>query len=252
MPQLPASVDGLALFLDFDGTLVDLAPRPDLVHLPEPVRVSLRTLADLTHGALAIVTGRPLLEVDEFLSPLHVPIAGLHGAERRATDGVVHSLVVDHKQVGAMRSAAEALVESYPGLLLEDKGVGIAIHYRLAPEFQQAARRFAISQVAAHRRSFAVQPGKMVYEIKPRGMDKGSAVAAFMTEALFRGKTPVFVGDDLTDEKGFAAVHRLGGVSIKVGDGPTRAQLRLPNVEAMHGWLAVLARQEIPSNNNKE
>ena len=251
MPQLPTSVDGLALFLDFDGTLVDLAPRPDLVHLPEPVRVSLRTLAGLTHGALAIVTGRPVLEVDQFLSPLHLPIAGLHGAERRDSDDVVHRLVVDHKQVETMRLAAAELVESHPGLLLEDKGVGIAIHYRLAPEFQKVARRFAITQVAKRRSSFAVQPGKMVYEIKPRDMDKGGAVAAFMAEPFFRGKTPVFVGDDLTDEKGFAAARRLGGLGIKVGDGPTRAQLRLPDVEAMHRWLAFLAAPEVPPNNKE-
>ena len=247
MHQLPTSIDGLALFLDFDGTLVDLAPRPDLVHLPDPVRDSLRSLAARTGGALALVSGRPIAEIDHYLAPLQLPAAGLHGAERRSIDGTIRRFDVDRNEVAAMRRAAQAFVDATPGLLLEDKGIGIAIHYRQAPEHADAVRRLAITLIAPRRRSFTVQPGKMVVEIKPRGLDKGSAIAAFMQEAPFAGRRAVFLGDDLTDEKGFAALRRLGGaegmggIGVKVGEGPTIAPCRLPDVAAVHHWLADLA-----------
>lgn len=201
----------------------------------------------MSSAALAIVSGRPILEIDHFLAPLHLPAAGLHGAERRASDGTVHRLTVDQTQVAAMRTAGQHLVDQHPGLLMEDKGIGVAMHYRQAPEHAHAVRRFALTQVAPRRREFAIQPGKMVVEIKPRRMNKGSAVVLFMNEAPFKGKTPVFVGDDLTDEKGYAAVHKMGGISVKIGAGPTRAQIRLPDVAALHAWLAQLTAGAPPS-----
>ncbi|MGI4983789.1 MAG: trehalose-phosphatase [Janthinobacterium lividum] len=234
--SLPA-LDTTAFFFDFDGTLCALAPTPDGVQVAPRVPVLLGALRDRSNQALAIVTGRPIGDIDRFLAPLHLPIAGSHGAERRGLDGETVRVGFGDPRLRDMQRLLEEVVAAHPGLLLEVKGAGLAVHYRAAPQHAAVAERATQQAVALHGDAFVLQPGKMVFEIKPQGVDKGRAIRHFMTGAPFAGRTPLFAGDDLTDEKGFAVVNELGGLSVKIGEGETLATLRLPSVEAFVDWL---------------
>ncbi|MDT4309933.1 trehalose-phosphatase [Klebsiella aerogenes] len=225
-----------AFFLDLDGTLADIKPHPDQVVIPEDVLQMLRLLAQRQHDAVALISGRSLTELDELTRHWRLPLAGVHGAERRDINGKRHDVSLPpalSREVGqALTSALQAL----PGSELEDKGIAFALHYRQAPQHQSAI--LALAQDIVQRYPIlAIQQGKCVVEIKPRGINKGEAIAAFMREAPFAGRKPVFIGDDLTDEAGFTMVNQLGGVSIKVGQGDTQARWRLANVAAVHQWL---------------
>lgn len=238
-----------AFFFDFDGTLVELAATPDRV-IVEPMLVALLGgLRRASHGALAVVSGRGIDSIDALLATSELadlPIAGLHGAERRDAKGDVLRMGFNDSRLACIARALERVVGENPGMLLEIKGAALALHYRNAPERESVARQATEQLCAEYPDAYVLQPGKMVYEIKPRNVDKGRAIDAFLNEPPFAGRMPVFAGDDLTDEKGFEAVNARGGLSIKIGDGDTRAGARLPSVDAFRHWLATLVSVRQP------
>ncbi len=242
MRALPAvlSPSETAFFFDFDGTLVELAPTPDGVLVQPRVIELLGALQRLTNGAVAIVSGRSIDSIDSFLGLPDMPIAGLHGAERRDANGDTQRTGFNDDRLLRMEQELAGVVRTNPGMLLEIKGAAVALHYRNAPEREAAAREATSRLVAEYPDAYVLQPGKMVYEIKPKDVDKGRALRAFLGEPPFTGRTPVFAGDDLTDEKGFVVVNELGGVSIKVGGGDSIARTRLDSVDALIDWLAAV------------
>lgn len=223
-----------ALFLDFDGTLVDIAPAPDRVVVEPGLVAALGRLAACMGGALGIVSGRPIAEVDRWLSPLVLPVAGIHGAERRAADGRVRRIALG--ALDEVAAAAERVAARHPGIRVERKGVAVALHYRLAPE-HEAQCLAAMADAVARDPGLHLMRGKMVVEVLPNGVSKGHAIDAFLAEPPFAGRRPVFLGDDVTDEHGFAAVQRLGGQAVKIGAGDTVAALRLASPEHVRRWL---------------
>jgi trehalose 6-phosphate phosphatase len=245
MQSLPAflPLHETAFFFDFDGTLVELAPTPAGVVVPPAVPDSLARLRRLTRGAVAVVSGRGIDSIDGFLAMPDLPVAGLHGAERRDASGDTVRLGFNDERLLRMERVLAELVNAHPGTLLEIKGAALALHYRNAPFAEAAAREATQRLVDEHPDAYVLQPGKMVYEIKPKNVDKGRAVAAFLDEPPFAGRRPVFAGDDLTDEKGFAVVNERGGLSIKVGAGDTSARARVDSVGAFVDWLTGLVAE---------
>jgi trehalose 6-phosphate phosphatase len=221
---------GCALFLDFDGTLVDIAPEPGAVVVPSGLVPTLTQLQQFLDGAVAVVSGRPIREIDEFLHPLRLPVAGVHGAERRTATGDWDS--IGARPIEHVMAAAQQLVARDPRLLVENKGSSVALHYRKAPELERACIE-AMEQAVAQTPGLTLLRGKMVVEAKPGGASKGSAIEAFLREPPFLGRVPVFVGDDVTDEIGFSTVQRLGGLGVKVGEGSTAAWQRLRDPGAL-------------------
>ena len=235
---LIAPAAGWACFLDLDGTLVELAETPDAIEINPGVRDLLQATRTLTGGALALISGRSLVELDQLIPGPPLPLAGQHGVERRGADGVLHRHPFPSERLDLARQSLSEFIAQWPGLLLEDKGSSLALHFRREPRLAGLAFRAVRSACKSLGPEFTVQEGKQVVELKPAGRDKGDAIFEFMAEAPFRGRTPVFVGDDATDEFGFAVVNRLGGHSIKVGPGPTTAFWRLHDVPAVLGWLS--------------
>ena len=237
------SAPGTAVFLDFDGTLVDLAPTPDGVRVAPGVIEALALLAERHGGALALVSGRPVAQIDAMLAPLVLPVAGVHGVERRGADGLLH--VAATPDVSPVLARARALAALYPGLLVEHKRGAVALHYRLAPELEPLCLQEMTAAVQACPGVLLLH-GKMVLEAKPAATDKGGAIAAFMQESPFAGRRPVFAGDDTTDEAGFAFVQQAGGQGVKVGSGPSAATLRLASPGALRA--ALLAASVSPTS----
>ena len=224
-----------ALFLDLDGTLASIQPRPSDVK-PEAWRT--RLLAQMRArlgGRLAVISGRTLEEVDDILEGSVPVVAAVHGLVRRGPDGAISATLPPPGLDGAL-SEATALERRLPGVTVEPKGPSLALHYRQAPDLARQAVDAA--EAIGARWSLRVQPGDMVVELCAPGQDKGTAVLAFMASAPFRGATPLFVGDDLTDEAGFEAAASLGGIGVLVG-GPreTAAKARLADVDAVRAWL---------------
>lgn len=240
MQSIPAflSLTDTAFFFDFDGTLVELAPTPDSICVPPSLIALLAALRHRSHGAVAIVSGRGIDNIDTFLNMPDLPIAGLHGAERRDANGDTQRIGFNDARLLRIERELAVVVERHPGMLLEIKGAAVALHYRNSPEREGIAREATERLVADYADAYVLQPGKMVFEIKPKGVDKGRALAAFLNEPPFAGRMPVFAGDDLTDEKGFAVVNAHGGLSIKVGAGETSARARLDSVDALHAQIA--------------
>jgi trehalose 6-phosphate phosphatase len=217
-----------ALFLDFDGTLVDIAEQPHEVAMPQGLVETLGLLHDYLGGAVAVISGRPIAQIDDYLRPLRLPAAGVHGAERRSASGAMTLLSAPVLDV--VEQAARALASAHSGLLVETKRGSLALHYRQAPELEALALETMRAAVQESPGVTLLQ-GKMVVEAKPSGATKGAAIEAFLHEAPFAGRTPLFVGDDITDEVGFASVQRLGGLGVKVGEGPTVAWQRIASPE---------------------
>ncbi|MFQ5785181.1 MAG: trehalose-phosphatase [Alphaproteobacteria bacterium] len=236
---MPTPRGDWALFLDFDGTLADIAVSPCAVRVDPRLRPTLAALADALDGAVALVSGRPIAQLDALLSPLVVAAAGQHGLERRRTDGTVTRVDVPTAALERVSERLQTFSAVTPGVLFEDKGLALALHFRGAPERAEACRQAVDAALAAAADRLQVLAGKMVLEIKPAGGNKGAAIEAFMAEPPFAGRLPVFAGDDRTDEDGFVAVERMGGVAIRVGDGaPTAATRRVDSVNALLAWLA--------------
>ncbi|OFZ73320.1 MAG: trehalose-phosphatase [Betaproteobacteria bacterium RBG_16_64_9] len=224
-----------AWFLDFDGTLVELAETPDQVRVEAEVVNMVRELERASRGAVALISGRRVEDIDRLFEPLRLPVAGQHGAERRGASGRLYRYPA--RGMAAMRGLLRAWVESRPGLLLEDKGSTLAVHFRRSPELAEELGAFMQQLVERTHGRYCLQGGKMVFEIRPSGMDKGSSVLEFVREPPFAGRIPVFVGDDITDESAFAVVLSLGGIAVKVGDGNTIAPWRLQGVADVHAWI---------------
>jgi len=224
-----------AVFLDLDGTLIEIAQRPDEVTRSARLDALLALLPGATGNAVAIVSGRTVTDLDGLLAPHRLAVAGIHGLERRSADGKVSRASVALDWMQDARDAMGAFTETHPGLLLENKGASLALHYRSRPELEDAVQQFVADldlPVTAERLQ-----GRKVMEVKPRQMNKGAAIRAFMSEPPFAGRVPVFAGDDVTDESGFAVVNELGGVSVKVGTGTTAASWSLPGVSDVLDWL---------------
>lgn len=237
----PALAPAMAVFLDIDGTLVRHEERPGDVRIDAPLRELLAQLRALASGALALISGRSIADIDALFAPERYPVAGQHGAERRSADGTVHFHAPLAERLAGPAAGLRRLVRARPGLLLEEKGASLALHFRGEPSLAGLVEHEARRALAALGDGFELQAGKFVIEVKPSGKDKGTAIAEFLAEAPFAGRMPVFVGDDLTDELGFDLVNRLGGESVKVGPGATRARWRLADAGAVREWLAACA-----------
>ena len=243
LPLLPLDLNKVALYLDFDGTIADIVVDPALVHVDEISIIHLTSLSRKLGGALAIVSGRSISDIDQRLKPLVLPVAGVHGLTRRTADGLVEMATVDESLVGRVTAALEPFVYKHPGLLLEPKWGAIAVHYRARPELAEACFETLSAAALTVQKSAEIVNGKMVVEAKFARYNKGTAVRSFASEFPFRGRRPVFAGDDVTDEDGFAAVIELGGVAAKVGAGPSVATTRFKSAAEFREWLGLIANQ---------
>ena len=228
---------GWAIFLDFDGTLVDIAPRPEAVVVEPGLPALLDLLRAACGGALAIVTGRSIEAIDAFLPGLGLDTCGLHGMERRLA-GRIERVHVDG--LDAFRAAVAPLIgplQGIPGVVIEDKGESVAFHWRGAPTAEPLLRE-AATRLARSIDGFRVQEGKAIVEVVPAVSGKGAAIAALLEHPPYRGRRPLFAGDDVTDENGFVAVDDLGGLTIKIGMGETAASRRVASPAAFRSLLA--------------
>lgn len=235
-PPPPPLGRDCALFLDIDGTLAEFADLPDAVRIDEEIHEALPRLSRDLSGALALVTGRAITSADALFPGLKLPMAGQHGCERRDARGTIHFHAPRKDTYERLRKLFKGLARRHPELFLEEKGAAIALHYRALPEIAEQLHR-TLTDSLRELDGYTLQPGKMLLEVRPDSRDKGTAIDDFMAESPFAGRLPVFVGDDLTDEHGFATVERLGGWTIKVGAGRTAARFRLPDVAAVSRWL---------------
>lgn len=247
-----APAAGSAWFFDVDGTLLEIKPRPEDVVADGALRTLLTALSALAKGALGLVSGRSLRDLDRIFAPLVFPAVGLHGAEIRFPDGAVYG-----SAAGAMdcvRLSLRAFTASHSGLLLEDKGAALAVHFRQAPELESEVLNFLAS--LAGQNGLAIQKGKMVAELKEAHHTKGSGIAGLLAAPPFSSRTPVFIGDDLTDESGFLFINEKGGISVRAGpaDVLTQAHYCLPGPAEVRAELARLlpapahqARADAPS-----
>ncbi len=229
-----------AYFFDVDGTLLEIKPRPDDVSADAALRSLIAALAAAAGSALALVSGRRIDDLDRIFRPLILPAAGLHGAEIRFPGGARTSA-----PSGVMDGARPKLrhfADSHPGLMLEDKGATLALHFRQRPDL--ADEVLAILESVARQPDLVVQPGKMVVELKQAGHSKATAIEALLAGAPFAGRTPVFIGDDLTDESGFAFVNARGGVSVRIGpmETATTARFRLNDPSQLRKMLIAMTR----------
>ena len=233
----------IALLLDVDGTLLDLAARPDEVQVPDDLREVLKALAECAHCVLALVSGRATAQLDMLFSPVKLAVIGCHGAEIRGnpTASVQSHAPLDEK----IRRELYALAAKFPGTLLEDKTYSIAIHYRGAPALETPLTRAAGEFVAAHP-TLEILEGKAVIEFKPRGYDKATACVALLANPPFRGRTPVFLGDDVTDERVFRVLPEFSGVGISVGRAMDGADYMLRSPAAVRAWLRGLIARDTP------
>jgi trehalose 6-phosphate phosphatase len=234
--------DRTAFFLDFDGTLANFNEDPAAVFLPGRERRTLAALATATGGAVAVVSGRAIADIDRMLDPLALPVAGVHGLERRNASGEVFRTATQEKPLASARSRLQALARLHPGLLIEEKPGSVALHFRRHPELEPQCLEIAQS-ISEAEGTLQVLHGKMVIEFKAGSATKADAIAAFMREEPFEGRCPFFAGDDSTDEDAFGKVLRLNGISLKVGPGATIAAYRAAGVDAFRDWLHALAPQ---------
>jgi trehalose 6-phosphate phosphatase len=233
-PQAP-----WCLYLDIDGTLLDIAPTPDAVNVDATVLDLLRRLERACDGAIALITGRPIAAVDALFYPLQLPVAGVHGFERRNAQGHYFRPSFVGSGLSYLRSEVTALAQSLHGILLEDKGCAFAVHYRQAPNLEETIRLRLARLVSAALPAFELIDGDHVVEIKPVEHDKSSAIEAFMQEEPFSGRMPIFIGDDTTDLDGFAAMKRFNGLAIAVGS-RIPGERRLAGPRDVRAWLESL------------
>ncbi|WP_246659159.1 trehalose-phosphatase [Rhizobium sp. FY34] len=239
---LRAEPQAFALFLDIDGTLIDLAETPDAIVVPDDLAKHLQAVSGKLSGALALVTGRAVSYADKLFEPLLLPIAGLHGAERRRANGHMDSVDCS-ADFATLKRSLQRVTADWTGVLIEDKGAAVAAHYRQAPQWQSSLEAVMRSALEEAGSDFALQRGKMVFEIRPARASKGAALRAFLEEEPFAGRRPIAIGDDLTDEAMFKAANELGGLSIRIGapTDETAAQETLASPEALRTILKQLA-----------
>lgn len=231
-----------ALFLDIDGSLLDIAATPQDVIVAPEVREILADLAQALDGAVALLSGRPLRDIDRLFAPLRLPAAGQHGAEIRRLAGGERA-VAAAPALDSLRRRLSALADEHPGVLIEDKGASLTAHYRLAPGCGTLLRDAIEHGMACLGSEYELLESKMAFDVKPRRFTKGSAVAEFMRRPPFAGRRPVVVGDDITDLDGFAVALRGGGCAIQIGPRPAGPGMHfLSGPPALRTWLATLPR----------
>lgn len=230
-----------ALFLDFDGVIAEIVNDPGKVRVEHDVLRHLGELSHATGNAVAIVSGREIGQIDTFLSPLHLPIAGIHGLERRTAAGTLDRHGFDPAAFMRIRQLAAEFAESRDGVFAEIKYGSVALHYRHRPDLEEDCLRFA-DELKSCVDGLKNVRGKMVVEMKLTDRTKADAIDDFMREAPFTRRQPVFFGDDVTDEDGFRAVNALGGLSVKIGRGETAACERMASPAEFRRWLAATAR----------
>lgn len=240
--ELPIPRTDWALFFDIDGTLLEIAPTPDAVIVGERVLAVLEALHQASDGAVALVSGRALDRIDQLFAPLRLPASGLHGLEMRLGSGEVRRPPTPTEGFEHMRKALGDFAAAHSGLLLEDKGQSLALHYRLVPELESRARAQVEDVIERWGEGYSLLAGKMVLEVKPADTDKGQVIKAFMATKPFAGRCPVYVGDDVTDEDAFAVVNQMGGETIHVGPASaTQARHKVADVPTLLDWLAMAA-----------
>jgi trehalose 6-phosphate phosphatase len=215
--RAPAPDSRWALFLDIDGTLLDIAPSPEQVHVPKTLVHTLAQASAWLGGALAIVSGRPFAQIDKLFAPLHLPGGAGHGASLRMPDGNMESASATLAVPADWRTLLHNAAKQWPGIVVEDKPHCVAVHYRSAPEHEKDVKDLVTRLAAKDAKSFEVLPARMAFEIRNRALTKAVAVRSLMTHAPFKGRVPVFVGDDVTDHDGFQAVEEKGGIPLDVG-----------------------------------
>lgn len=229
-----------AFFLDVDGTLIDIAPRPDAVVVPRGLPDTLSALAARAEGALALVSGRSLASLDDLFGAGRFAAAGVHGADIRLSAGRPSERAPGLDE--ALRRDLSTTAAEFDGVLAEDKENAVAIHYRARPEIAPVLKR-ALVEVIGRRQGIEIMPGHCVFEVRRQGIDKGAAVGRFMAAAPFAGRRPVFIGDDVTDEAGFRAVNNAGGIAVAVGTPREGAQALLPDPRSVRALLTHLAAE---------
>ena len=227
-----------ALFLDFDGTLVEFADDPEKVAVSPDLRATLSSLTQCFDGALALVSGRAIASVDRLLAPLDLPIAGVHGLEFRCGASLESNAREQDRLIPA-RAHVHAAIGAHDPIRVEDKGGAIVLHFRTAPEAGERARAIA-REAASLDEGLVAVAGHAIAEIRPSAITKAGAILRFLQTRRFAGRRPIFVGDDVTDEDGFRAASDAGGFGIKVGPGETAARYRLADVAAVHEWLGAI------------
>jgi len=245
-PRIHNSLAGHALYLDIDGTLVDIAPAPERVVVPPETVPLLLRLSSKLDGAVAFVSGRTIESIDALFQPLQLPAIGVHGGEIRLN---AERVIVDEALAVELERALPLLREAIaplPGVWLEDKRCAVALHYRTVPERGREVLKVAELVVAGLGAAFATLVGKCVVEIRPRHLTKGAGMRRLMEQAPFRGRSPIFAGDDVTDEDAFELVNQLGGISVRVGATatptvPTAATYSLPDPDQLRRWLLEIA-----------
>lgn len=236
--------DHWAIFLDIDGTLLDLAETPDAIVVPPDLPDTLMALSNRLGGALALVTGRALHYADVLFDPATFPIAGLHGAELRDQSGTVTRPEITPEFV-TLKGEIARTVKDWDGVLFEDKGAAAALHYRLAPErcadVEHLMRRASVSIGG----NWGLQFGKMVVELRPATASKGGALMTFLSQSPFEGRKPLAIGDDVTDEAMFKVANAAGGMSLRVGQPgfETEAQATIASAHDVRQALLQLARK---------
>jgi trehalose 6-phosphate phosphatase len=246
-PQHPArrrpsgAAPPFCLFLDVDGTLLDIAPTPGEVHVDPDLVDLLRQLERACDGALALISGRPIAELDDLFAPLFLSVAGVHGCERRDASGRWYRPSFSGTTLEPIRTELGHLLRQFHGTLIEDKGCALAVHFRKAPYLEEVLK-VRLSSFLTRSTDYELLEGDHVIEIKPVAQNKATAIEAFMQEAPFAGRTPIFIGDDKTDLDGFAAVRRLRGQAISVGS-RVIADKVLANPAAVRQWLQEFLRE---------
>jgi trehalose 6-phosphate phosphatase len=244
-PKVP-DLEKWALFLDIDGTLLDIAATPEGVVVPSSLAPLLEQIRSGCGGAMALVTGREIMMVDRFFAPFQFTVAGIHGAEIRLPDGTRKGMPPS-PSLPHIVTELGAYVKQHEGLLLEEKGRAVAVHFRLNPTKGDEVEALVRRLVEQDGLGLEVQPGKMVVEVRPARADKGNAIEILLDDPAFSGKLPLFIGDDWTDESAFRVVNVRGGRSIRVGRDvrPTDALENLPDPTAVRAWLSQVAEAAV-------
>ncbi|SIT01521.1 trehalose-phosphatase [Paracoccus saliphilus] len=232
-PRLPPDA---ALFLDFDGCLVDIAPTPDAVVIPDDLPGLLDRMHRRQGGALALISGREVADLRRFLPDFPGGIAGSHGAELALPGQKARAVNAQALDVAALHARTRDLAARHDGLMVEPKAHGVVLHYRAVPDLAEWAAG-AMAELAGDYPMLALQPAKMAFELRPAEAGKDRALARFMDMPGFAGRIPVYAGDDLTDEAGMAEAQSRGGFGIKIGEGQSCAKYRLENPRALRSWL---------------
>jgi len=243
MHAKPGGIRSWAIFLDVDGTLIDLCSAPDAACVPDGLRETLEQLSQTLGGAIALVSGRSIRDLERMFAPLELAAAGQHGSELRFRGGEVIAMTPPSASLAGVRRVLSRYAEGHPGILIENKERSLAVHYRNAPDLRTPTRRLLEAAVRGSS-DLQIIGGRAAFDVTSADANKGNAVAAFMARKPFAGRTPIYIGDDVSDEMGFAEVLRRGGHAIRVGDAAASlAPLRLQTPEAVRVWLAEICEQ---------